>query len=141
MARTATALALLAAAALAAGCASSNTLYAWGGYNTVLYRHYKNPQDREAFVENLEEIIRKAEESGKKVPPGIYAEYGYALYEVGRYADASPYFRREMDEWPESRVFMEKMIRNAERAGGPRGAPAPGGPTVAPGGGTKGGAP
>ena len=36
------------------------------------------------------------------------------------YPQAIAYFRREREVWPESRVLMDKMIRNAEiRAGQP----------------------
>jgi len=31
------------------------TLYPWGGYDDALYRHYKNPQDRDEFVAKLGE--------------------------------------------------------------------------------------
>jgi len=48
------------------------------------------------------------------VPPGIYAEYGFALYEKGNFPDAIKFFKLESDKWPESRVLMAKMIRNAE---------------------------
>ena len=64
----------------------------------------------------LKTIILAAQQEGKTVPPGIYAEYGYALYEEGNAAEAIRYFERERDTWPESRVFMEKLIAIARRA-------------------------
>lgn len=116
----------LAALALAASaCASSTTMYHWGGYDQQLYRHYKNPQDRAAFVEGLRITILEAEQQGHRVPPGMYAEYGFALYEEGRFQDAIVYYRKEQALWPESRTFMEKMIRNAERSAGNAPSPVP----------------
>jgi hypothetical protein len=118
-----------AVAVAAAGC-TPPTMYHWKGYDTRLYKHYKSPQDRESWVEGLRTAILEAETSGLKVPPGLYAEYGYALYEEARFPDAISYFRKEHEKWPESRPFMEKMIRNAERrAGGPQ--PATAGPAGA----------
>jgi hypothetical protein len=96
------------------GCATP-THYAWGSYDDTLYSHYKNPQEREKFVENLKKVLLESEQDGRKVPPGINAEYGYALYEEGQYTEAVVYFQKERDLWPESRVLMEKMIRNAQR--------------------------
>lgn len=120
---------LLAAAAFGAvGCAPTG-LYYWNGYDAALYRHYRNPQDRESFVGALVTTVRQADERGLRTPPGVSAELGYALYEEGRTQEAIPWFEREKREWPESTVLMEKMIRNAKvRAGqqAPAAAPATG---------------
>ena len=105
------------------GCAQ-NTLYRWGGYDQALYDHYKNPQKRDEFVARLSGIIQEAEATGGKVPPGCYAEYGWALYEEGRASEAVTYFDKESKLWPESRPLMEKLIRNAARARGAAPAPA-----------------
>jgi hypothetical protein len=105
----------LAAAAGPFGCAPK-TLYRWGGYDQALYDHYKNPQKRDEFVAKLAAVIEEAEKTGSVVPPGCHAEYGWALYEEGRLAEATVYFEKESKQWPESRPLMEKLIRNAARA-------------------------
>lgn len=99
------------------GCMGAPTMYHWNGYDAGLYGYYRNPQDREAWVERLRTTIDGAQVVGKKVPPGLRAEYGFALYEEGVYAEAIAQFRKEAEEWPESRFLMDKMIRNAERRG------------------------
>jgi len=121
-------LGLLVGAAVAGpfGCAPK-TMYRWGGYDQALYDHYKNPQQRDEFVAKLGGVISEAEKTGGVVPPGCYAEYGWALYEEGRTAEAIVYYEKESKLWPESRPLMEKLIRNASRAKAP--APAP--PTAA----------
>lgn len=122
----------LCAAALAlasTGCAP-RTLYYWGRYDDALYSHYRNPQDRVAYVESLQTLILEADQRGLRVPPGVCAEYGYALYEQGRPQEAVPWFQREREQWPESRVLMDKMIRNAQHAAQP--APAKRAPAAAP---------
>ena len=105
-----------AVAAVVSACVPQ-TRYHWGQYDTALYQHYKNPQDREAYVEALKTTILEAEQLGMKVPPGICAEYGYALFEEGQAAQSLPWFQREKETWPESTVLMDKMIRNAQRRG------------------------
>lgn len=117
---------VLAFATATVGCATSQTTYRWGNYEDALLAHYQNPQDQKAFVASLKTIILESERSGTKIPPGIYAEYGFALYEEGATADAIAYFQREADAWPASRAFMEKMVANAQRM--PKPAPAPTGP-------------
>lgn len=86
--------------------------YNWSNYDQKLYNHYKNPAEQEKFILDLKEIIARGESDGK-VPPGIYAEYGYALYERGEFPEAIDYFQKEQERWPESSVLMAKMIDNA----------------------------
>jgi len=74
-----------------------------------MYKHYKNPAEREAFVQSLKEILDDAEPEGK-VPPGIYAEYGFVMYEQGNIQQAVLYYQKEANKWPESRAFMNKLI-------------------------------
>ena len=109
--------ATLAACLLLAGCAQ--TMYRWGGYDSALYEHYQNPQEREKFVASLAEVLANAEAGGARVPPGCYAEYGWALYEEGQGAKAAVYFEKEGAHWPESRFLMEKLIRNTRRTSAP----------------------
>ena len=98
-----------------AGCARK-THYAWDGYDSKLYQHYKNPTESELFLRQLKEVIQDGEGDGA-VPTGLYAEYGYALYEKGEFPEAARYFRLESDKWPESRQLMAKMMRNAQQGG------------------------
>lgn len=118
---------------LVAGCAP-RTRYAWNNYDDKLYQHYKNPAEFDQFVEHLKEVIEDGKEDGK-VPPGIFAEYGFALYEKGNFPEAARYFKLESDKWPESRVLMAKMIQNAQTRGKqgrqPDRAAAPAGPEPA----------
>ncbi len=97
---------------LLTGCATQK--YAWNGYDDSLFAYYKHPENKQKYIEKLREIITKAEQSNIKVPPGIYAEYGYMFYEGNNYSQAIVYFTKEHDLWPESAVFMEKMIRDSK---------------------------
>ena len=72
--------------------------------------YYKNPGELEKFAERLLEDIEKAETSGR-MPPGLYAEYGYAMLEMGDARTAIVYFQKERDLWPESAFLMEAVIR------------------------------
>jgi hypothetical protein len=123
MRATAVTLCVVLATALQ-GCAAP-TMYRWGSYDETLYKHYKNPQDREAFVVGLKEVVLDAEKAGVKTPPGCYAEYGYALLEAGNAAEAATYFTKERDTWPESRLLMERMIAVTQTRAAPAGDKAP----------------
>lgn len=97
--------------AMASGCV--NTRYAWNDYDQKLYHHYRDPVKYDEFIAQLKEIVADGEESGR-IPPGLYAEYGFTLYEKGNFQESSKYFKLESDKWPESRALMAKMINNAE---------------------------
>lgn len=93
------------------GC-GAHSRYQWSGYDTKMYKHYKNPAEREEFVQGLKDIIDKSEPAGK-VPPGIYAEYGFVMFEEGNNQQAINYYEKEANKWPESRAFMNKLIAMA----------------------------
>jgi hypothetical protein len=95
------------------GCAAK-THYVWSDYDTKLYKYYQNPSERDEFVLQLKEVLDECESAGR-VPPGIYAEYGYMMYEQGNSLQAVAYYQKEADKWPESKAFMSKMITNAQK--------------------------
>ena len=95
------------------GCVPK-TQYAWNNYDSKLYNHYKDPSQKEEFSQALKETVEEAE-SSKSVPPGIYAEYGFLMYEQGNSLQAIQYYQKEADKWPESRAFMTKMINTAQK--------------------------
>jgi hypothetical protein len=96
---------------LAMGCAPK-TMYEWHGYDDTLYSHYKDPAKQEENLARLQELVQKNEHDQVKMPPGVYADCGYALLEAGRATEAIVCFEKERSAWPESTVLMEKLIRN-----------------------------
>jgi hypothetical protein len=99
--------------AAAVGCAppSSRSSYDWKGYDDNLYALMKNPNGMEAYGINLKKQIDRSPD-GKRLAPGICAEYGYVLLVAGRKAEAVDYFNREKVRWPESTTIMDRMIAN-----------------------------
>jgi hypothetical protein len=92
----------------------SGRLYEWGGYDHILYAHYKTPGDAESYAKKLDAAVRKIEaKPGAKVPPGLYAECGYALLELGKHKEAVAFFQKERAAWPESSVLTDKLISKA----------------------------
>lgn len=94
------------------GCAHPS-LYTWNSYDETLYKYYKDPVEHERFITVLKETLDNGEATGR-VPPGIYAEYGFAMFEMGDTQTAIQYYRKEADKWPESRLFMDKLIAMAQ---------------------------
>lgn len=95
------------------GCVAHHTQYDWGSYPPSLYGYYKDPTKSIELMASLEAIIREAGPAKGAVPPGVYAEYGYLQLQQGRTTEAVDSFQQEMQRWPESKVFMQRMIKVA----------------------------
>jgi hypothetical protein len=97
----------------AGGCATQHQHYQWGSYDPSLYDYYKNPAKVAELSASLQAVIDAADKSHATVPPGIYAEYGYLQMQQGKNQSAVDLFKQEESHWPESKVFMERMIKVA----------------------------
>jgi hypothetical protein len=98
---------------LLAGCVTNHQRYGWGSYDPSLYAYYKDPTKEAALAESLAAIISTADSNHALVPPGIYAEYGYLQLQEGKNLAAVGLFKQEESHWPESKVFMDRMIKVA----------------------------
>jgi len=98
---------------LMAGCATHHQRYDWGSYDPSLYDYYKSPAKVAELSESLAAIIEEASSNHATVPPGIYAEYGYLQMQQGKNLAAIDLFKQEETRWPESKVFMDRMIKVA----------------------------
>jgi len=59
------------------GCATTPTVgYDWSGYDTSLYRFYKDPTTAEEFRTSLQAHLNDLESRNVPPPPGLYAEIG-----------------------------------------------------------------
>ncbi|HEY7139890.1 MAG TPA: DUF4810 domain-containing protein [Methylomirabilota bacterium] len=103
--------ALLGLLALSAGCAPS-TLYHWGKYEAVIYATYAAPGSvpPERQIELLEQDYQQARSANQPVPPGFHAYLGALYYAVGRADQARQEFETEKASFPESAVFMDRLL-------------------------------
>ena len=99
------------------GCATvTEAGYYWGKYSTTLYNYTKNPSDETlgAHVEELEKIIAESLERELRVPPGVYAELGYIRAKQGNNDVAMAHYESEMALYPESRLFLERLVATSQ---------------------------
>jgi hypothetical protein len=73
-----------------------------------------DPAATATYVQSLQKIVN---DPAGKVPPGIYAEYGYMLQQENDNKGAAAMYAREKQAWPESNYLMDKMILSLQ--GGP----------------------
>ncbi len=104
---------LVMTGALFALMACSSTRYEWHDYDYMVYRHLRCFEGSDTFAEGLRKIVAD-EEAERRIPPGLFAAYGYELYEMSKFTEAIFYFQKEYDKWPESRALMNTMIITAE---------------------------
>jgi hypothetical protein len=106
---------ILALLPLTAVACATPSLYEWGDYEADMYKAYKSPDDEVEFEETLVVIMNRAQKKGTRVPPGIYAEYAYQLFEENKLGEAIVYLQKESEAWPESTALMVRLIAAVER--------------------------
>lgn len=87
-------------------------IFYWGNYSQTLYRMKKNP-DEKSRNEHKDELLKIMKESKKKknnVPPGVYCEYGYLMYQEDNFDEALKYYELEKETYPESKTFVDRLI-------------------------------
>lgn len=106
----------LAAAMLFAGCRSPD-IYYWGHYEDVIYGMYAHPDKvpPEVQVQLMEQDEHKAISANKPLPPGFHAHFGYAYYQLGKLDLARQEFEAEKQQFPESAIFMDRLLGNMAR--------------------------
>src|SRR5437867_6011972 len=97
----------LCATAAAIGCAPP-PLYRWGKYEDSLYLRYASG-DTDRARAMIEETVAHAQQDPVHVPPGLYADYGFLLFQRGEQERAVEYFEKEARAFPESAPLMNKL--------------------------------
>lgn len=103
----------LAAAVLMTGCKSPDVYY-WGHYENLVYATYAKPGNAtpESQVLVMQADEQKAISANKPLPPGFHAHLGYLYYQMGKTDLALQEFQKEKAQFPESAVFMDRLIAN-----------------------------
>jgi hypothetical protein len=103
------------AALVLGGCAPR--LYHWGQYEDSLHTRVTDAsaEGRQKAFRMLEQTIQEAEQTGQRVPPGVYADYGYLLYQSTRPDDAVRYLRKEAELYPEAKPLMDSVISRIDQ--------------------------
>ena len=115
---------LLASITLLTGCAS-NSLYYWGDYSDSLEYRYEQ-EDIAQAEQLLRQQMASYQNSGgtpatsdvRRVPPGMYADYGFLLFRRGDMVGAIAFFQREKEAFPESTGLMNKLIERIRKKTG-----------------------
>ena len=97
-------------ALLLAGCNQPDTprsLYYWDGtYNNALYTYLNEGGDVNEQISHLENLVQTSIQKGYKVAPGLYAHLGLLYLNNGNLGVANVNFDKEVQNFPESREFI-----------------------------------
>jgi hypothetical protein len=93
--------------------------YYWGKYSYTYHDLVKNPSDdsRAKHQATLRNIISESNELNLRVPPGIHAELGNLLAFDQQDEAAIAEFNKEMKLYPESKVFIERLLSGVTQGG------------------------
>lgn len=93
------------------------SLYSWDKYDTAVYTYYKKqtPKSLEKVTKMYEKITTDPRGTRQVPPPGACAEYGYLLCLQGKQAQGIPLLEKEMELYPESKKFVERIISSINK--------------------------
>ena len=102
--------------ALLSGCAAPTSLYTWSNYSTLAHNYLKNSDETSTtkLFNGYDEVINNQRGTRSAVPPGIYADYAFLLLEQGKVERAREMLNKEMTLYPESKVFIEHILKMIE---------------------------
>lgn len=110
---------LFVLAVVLTACASrpTTTIYSWGQYENLVYNMYNEPGKAapEKEIEQMENDFQKARSQNKPVHPGFHAHLGYLYYQMGKVDAARQEFETEKTQFPESSVFMDRLLANLRK--------------------------
>ena len=104
---------LLIPVILLASCTSTKPLYSWSKYDISSYNYLKNNDEKstQELIKNYEAIIAKQKGSRQVAPPGIYADYGFILLQLGKNEEGNAMLEKEIALYPESKIFIDRIIK------------------------------
>ena len=86
--------------------------YSWGSYENSVYSTTSavGEVDVGAEIDSLTQLVEKARNEGKSVPPGLHAHIGYLYSLQGDIDTAVAAFETEKELYPESTVFVDGVL-------------------------------
>ncbi|MCF8378817.1 MAG: DUF4810 domain-containing protein [Bacteroidales bacterium] len=105
---------LLLGVFILSNCSAPKPLYYWGNYQDTYYKNMKKADEKayDNHIATLDFILTTSAENEVRVPPGIYAEYGYIKLAEGNPTEARKFFELEMATYPESAQLMTLLLDN-----------------------------
>lgn len=87
-------------------------MYHWGSYEEQIYATYAEPGkiSPDQQLADLEKDFQIMQASNSAPPPGFHAHLGYLYFQSGKTDRALQAFETEKKLYPESKVYMNRLI-------------------------------
>lgn len=97
-------------------CSAPKTLYNWDKYDSVSYSYLKKVDEKstENLIKTYQKIIKKQNGTRGVIPPGLYADYGFVLIQNNRMEEGKLMLQKEIELYPESKVFIDRIFKMLE---------------------------
>lgn len=117
LARMGRAMAVVALAGVLGACAQQpKSMYSWQSYQPSVYAYLKDDgADYAAQSLAMEKNIETARASNAQLPPGFRAHLGMLYLKLGDGAKGLEQLEGEKAAFPESKPFMDFLLRNASK--------------------------
>lgn len=99
-------------------CTTTKPLYYWGDYENLAYKVVKGneQQDVQNLMASYNDIVNgKSKGTSGKIPPGVCADLGFFLMRQGKVEEGKKWLVREKEIYPESSVFVDRILTLAEK--------------------------
>lgn len=98
------------------GCNANKEIYQWGSYQNNIYNMYVNPGEATPVVQidQISTDIQQAQNTGKRIPPGLYAHLGMMYASEGMALRAKEALLKEKELYPESVTLVDTLLANME---------------------------
>jgi hypothetical protein len=103
------------------GAQPAKPLYNYAGYSDSYYAYKKNmtPESTLQLEKSIQEAIDGTDKSRSgRVAPGLHANLGYLYLKAGKTNEAIASFTMEKAVYPESTLFMDKLINRIKATEG-----------------------
>lgn len=103
------------------GAQPAKPLYNYASYSDSYYAYKKNMTEESTLQleKSIQEAINGTENSRSgRVAPGMHANLGYLYLKAGKANEAIASFTMEKTIYPESTLFMDKLINRIKAAEG-----------------------
>lgn len=118
-ARTARVLAVAALALLGACAQQPKNMYSWQSYQPSVYAYLKDDgADYAAQSLAMQKNIETARATNMQLPPGFRAHLGMLYLKLGEGEKGLEQLEGEKAAFPESKPFMDFLLRNASKIAG-----------------------
>jgi hypothetical protein len=107
----------IAATLCLVSCIAPKTLYSWENYDDTSFKYLKYSDDKstEQLIKTYQKLIEKQKGTLKVVPPGVYADYGFILLQADRTTEGKEMLEKENALYPESKVFIDRILKMFEK--------------------------